>query len=233
MNPGPQNFTGLAKERILKIAQHVKEIEKDVREQARQFLGTVEKRLRGHRDVHVHSLVRKGVPGEEIVKTIDAQGVALVVRRVRGDSKTTGFFFGSVSQWVLYGASCSVLIGGHNTPSGNKKVGGMNLLSATDGSPHSQASVSFLKTVGFPPNSQLTILHVVKGRLFQTEPVRTTYRTQQAEWLKLSQDLLKIRRREGRRLLQKTPSALTGSGLKIVKLLVCGNEAHEILKAGK
>jgi nucleotide-binding universal stress UspA family protein len=200
-----------------------------VREQARQFLGTVEKRLCGHQDVHFHSLVRKGFPGEEIVKMIDTQGVDLVVLGARGYSKTTGFFLGSVSLWVLHDARCSVLIGG-NTPSKNKKIGGMNLLLATDGSPDAQAAVGFLKTVGFPPNSQLIILHVVKGRVSQTEPVPATYRTQQAEWLKLSQDLIRIRRREGRRLLQETRLALTGSGLKIVERLTFGNEAHEIFK---
>jgi nucleotide-binding universal stress UspA family protein len=70
VNPIPQKLTGLVKERILKISQHVKKIEKDVSEQARQFLGTVEQRLRGHQDVYFHSLVRKGFPGEEIVKAI-------------------------------------------------------------------------------------------------------------------------------------------------------------------
>ena len=232
VNPVPQNFTGLVKERILKITQHVKEIEKDVREQARQFLCTVEKRLRGHQDVRFHTLVRKGFPGEEIVKTIEVQGVDLVVLGARGHSKTTGFLLGSVSQWVLHEAPCSVLIG-RNRPSGNKKIGGMNLLLATDGSPDAQAAVGFLKTVGFPPDSQLIILHVVKGRVSHTEPALATYRTQQAEWFKLSQDLIRIRRREGRTLLQKTRSALTGSELKIIERLAFGNEAQEILKAAK
>lgn len=71
-------------------------------------------------------------------------------------------------------APCSVLIG-RNRLSGNKKIDGMNLLLATDGSPDAQAAVGFLKTVEFPPNSQLIILHVVKGRVSETEPALATY----------------------------------------------------------
>lgn len=232
VNPVHQKFTGLIKERILKITQHIKEIEKDVREQARQFLCTVETRIRGHQDVRFHTFVRKGFPGEEIVKTIYAQNVDLVVLGARGHSKTTGFFLGSVSQWVVHEAPCSVLIG-RKRPSENKKNGGMNLLLATDGSPDAEAAVDFLNTVGLPPDSQLIILHVVKGRGSHTEPMPATYRTHQADWLQLSQDLIRIRRREGRTLLQKTRSALTGSELKIIERVAFGYEAQEILKAAK
>ncbi|HSF08558.1 MAG TPA: hypothetical protein VLA60_04035, partial [Nitrospirales bacterium] len=43
VNPVPQKITGLAKERILKISQQVQEVQKQALEQAREFLGKVEK----------------------------------------------------------------------------------------------------------------------------------------------------------------------------------------------
>ena len=61
VNPVPQKITGLAKERILKISQQVQAVQKEVIEQARQFLGKVEKTL-SRQDVNVHSIVKKGFP---------------------------------------------------------------------------------------------------------------------------------------------------------------------------
>ncbi|MEO8325110.1 MAG: universal stress protein, partial [Nitrospirota bacterium] len=143
VHPTPQKITGLAKERILKISQRVQEVQKQALEQASQFLGKVEKRL-SHQDVHVFPLVKKGFPGEEILKTIHTKSVDLVVLGSRGYSKATGFLLGSVSQWVLQEAPCSVLIA-RPMAREKKAVRGMKLLLATDGSADSRAAVgSFL-----------------------------------------------------------------------------------------
>lgn len=51
-----------------------------------------------------------GVPGEEIVRAANEQGVGLVVVGARGLGAVTGFFLGSVSEKVLLHAKCPVLI---------------------------------------------------------------------------------------------------------------------------
>jgi nucleotide-binding universal stress UspA family protein len=228
----PRKFTSLVKERILKISQRVDEIEKDVFDRARQFLGTIEKRFSGHRDIHVQGFVTKGVPGEEILRMIDRQEVDLVVLGTRGFSKATGFMLGSVSQWIVHESPCSVLIA-RNPPDTNKNGGGMNLLLATDGSSDARAAVDFLQKLRFPSHSQLTILHVIKRLFSGTAPVPATHRTQQAEFVKLSQDLQAIHRREASRLFHETRLALNSSGLKIIERIAFGDEAHEILKAAQ
>jgi nucleotide-binding universal stress UspA family protein len=232
VNPIPQKLAGLAKERILKISQQVKEIEKDVLEQARQFLSKVEKRLSGRQDVHFYSLVKKGFPGEEILKTIQAKDTDLVVLGTRGYSKATGFLLGSVSQWVLQEAPCSVLIA-RNMPREKKKAQGMKLLLATDGSPDAQAAVDFLQAVELPPSSQITILHIVQKHVYETEQALTADSKNETEFAKLAEELLEVRGREGAKLLENTRMALSSYGLPIQERLVFGNPAAEILKTAR
>ena len=231
VNPIPQKITGLAKERILKISQQVQAVQKDVLEQARQFLGKVEKRL-SRSDAHVYPLVKKGFPGEEILKTIQAKGIDLVVLGTRGYSKTAGMLLGSVSQWVLQEAPCSALIA-RPMAREKKDVRGMKLLLATDGSPDSRAAVDFVKTVGLPASSQLTILHVVKKHAYETEQALTTDSKHENEFAKLAEELFQIRGREGAKLLEQTRKALSAQDLQIQERLVFGNAADEILKAAR
>ncbi|MGB5056066.1 MAG: universal stress protein, partial [Nitrospirales bacterium] len=131
VQPTPQKITGLAKERILKISQQVQEVQKEAHEQARRFLGKVENTLR-RQDVVFHSMVKHGFPGEEILKTIRRKGIDLVVLGTRSYSRVAGFFLGSVSQWVLQEAPCSVLIA-RNRPHKKLNDRSMNILLATDG----------------------------------------------------------------------------------------------------
>jgi nucleotide-binding universal stress UspA family protein len=232
VHPIPQKLPGLAKERILKISQQEKEIEKDVVERARQFLSKVEKRLSGRQDVHFYSLVKKGYPGEEILKTIQAKEVDLVVLGTRGYSKATGFLLGSVSQWVLQEAPCSVLIA-RNMPREKKNVQGLKLLLATDGSPDAQAAVDFLQSVELPASSQITILHIVKKQLYETEQALTTDSKNETEFAKLAEELFEVRGREGAKLLENTRKALSSHDLPIQERLVYGNPAAEILKTAR
>jgi nucleotide-binding universal stress UspA family protein len=231
VNPLPQKITGLAKERILKISQQVQAVQKDVLEQVRQFLGKVEKRL-SRPDVHVYPLVKKGFPGEEILKTIHTKDVELVVLGTRGYSKTAGMLLGSVSQWVLQEAPCSVLIA-RPMPREKKTIRGMKLLLATDGSVDSRAAVDFMKTVELPAFSQITILHVVKKHAYETEQTLIADSTNENEFAKLAEELFKIRGQEGAKLLERTRKDLSAHDLQIQERLAFGNPADEILKAAR
>lgn len=231
VNPVPQKITGLAKERILKISQQVHAVQKEVLEQARQFLGKVEKIL-SRQDVHVHSIVKRGFPGEEILKTIQMKDIDLVVLGTRGYGKATGMLLGSVSQWVLQEAPCSVLIA-RNMPREKKVVRGMKLILATDGSPDSQAAVNFLKAMGLPDSSKITILHVVKKHVYETEQALTADSKDEAKFAKLAEEFLEARGREGAKLLEYTRKAFSSHDMTIQERLVFGNPATEILKTSR
>jgi len=231
VNPIPQQIMGLAKKRDVKISQQVQDVQKNVLEQARQFLGKVEKQFNAQ-GVKCSSMIKNGVPGEEILKTIHANDIDLVVLGTRGFSKTTGFLLGSVSQWVLQEAPCSVLIA-RKMPREKKTVRGMKLILAIDGSPDSQTAVDFVKTVGLPASSHLTILHVVKKHVYETGQALIADSTNEAEFAKLAEELLEVRGREGAKLLGQTRKALSSPGLTIQERLVYGNPAAEILKAAR
>lgn len=183
-------------------------------------------------DLAIHSLVRDGTPGEEILRTIKEHHIDLVVLGTRGLSKVSGFFLGSVSEWVLNEAPCSVLIVRGKTRS-PKSTKGMPILIATDGSPDAQEGVEFVKHIGFPPSTVLTILHIVRKKVHQTAQLLSTNRTEHAEFTKLAEDLLQARGREGTKLLETTRKTLKRPGLKIVENLAFGHEAQEIIKASK
>jgi nucleotide-binding universal stress UspA family protein len=104
---------------------------------------------------------------------------------------------------------------------------------ATDGSSDSQAAVHFLQTVGLPASSQITILHVVKKHVFETEQTLTDDKKNENEFVKLAEELLEIRGREGAKLLGQTRKALSSHDLTIQERLVYGNAAAEILKASR
>lgn len=231
VNPIPQKITGLAKERILKISQQVQEVQKEVLERARQFLDKVENTLK-RQDVHGHTLVKKGFPGEEILKTIHTKGIDLVVLGTRGYSKATGFFLGSVSQWVLQEAPCSVLIA-RPMPREKKADRGMKLLLATDGSSDSGAAVDFVNLMCLPVSSHIMILHVIKKQVYETERALTTGKKHATEFAKLAEEIFEARGRQGAKLLEQTSRTLSSPDLTIQKRLGYGNAADEIVKAAR
>ncbi|MCA9420661.1 MAG: universal stress protein [Nitrospira sp.] len=231
VNAVPQKITGLAKERILKISQQVQEVQKKVSEQARQFLSKIEKTLR-RQDVVFHPQVKIGFPGEEILKTIHSKGIDLVVLGTRSYSQAAGFFLGSVSQWVLQEAPCSVVIA-RNRPHKKLKDRRMKVLLATDGSPDSGAAVDFINMMGFPASSEVMILHVIKKQVYETERALMTGRENEKEFAKLAEELFEARGQQGANLLEQTSKRLSSPDLTIQKRLVYGNAANEILKAAR
>ncbi|GJL67018.1 MAG: universal stress protein [Nitrospirales bacterium] len=227
----PQKITGLAKERILKLSKHVQEVQKEELEQTNQFLSKVENSLR-HQQVRFRSLVKKGFPGEEILKLIRTKGVDLVVLGTRSYSKVTGLVLGSVSQWVLQEAPCSVLIA-RNHPRKKLNDRTIKLLLATDGSSDAQAAIDFVNALELPPLSQITVLHVIKKQVYETELALRMTRKDEAEFAKLAEELFKARGREGAKLLKDTRKALSSHNVHVDEQLVYGKAETEILKSAR
>lgn len=207
------------------------EVEQEFLEQAHQFLGKVEKTL-SQQEVRVHALVKIGFPGEEILKIIHSKGIDLAVLGTRSYSRASGIFLGSVSQWVLQEAPCSVLIA-RNRPHKRLNDRGVKLLLPTDGSPDAQAAVDFVNTVGLPPSSHIMIVHVIKKQVYETERALTTGRKNEKEFVKLAEEIFEARGREGSKLLDQTAQTLSSQNLAIQKRLAYGNPAAEILKAAR
>jgi nucleotide-binding universal stress UspA family protein len=217
--------------RSLRRVEQITRIRAEAATKMQNILSHMEETFRSS-SLAVHSIVTDGVPGAEILRTITEQHIDLVVLGTRGLSKIAGFLLGSVSEWVLNEAPCSVLIV-RGKPRPQKSTKGMKILIATDGSPDAQAGVEFLQKVGLPTSTVLTLLHVVRKRVHQTAQLLTTDRTQLAEFRKLAEDLLQTRGREGAKLLETTGKALNRRELKMGENLAFGHETEEILKAAK
>ncbi len=198
---------------------------------AREVLGQLETVLQGQ-TLNVHTEVVEGNPGEEILKATDQYGIDLVVLGPRGLSKVAGFLLGSVSEWILGEATCSVLIG---RPLARQKrtSGPMRILLAIDGSPDTWAAVDFLKTLNFPKSSKLILVHVVRKQVYQTEQVLIGDRSSREQFAKLAEKILKDRGREGVRLFEQIRERLGSAEFIIEERLAFGHEAQEILKAAR
>ena len=213
------------------VAKSMSNLADEVRKKALQHLNSLEKSFQNSK-LNIHSFILDGIPGEQVLKAIKMHKIDLAVLGSRGHSKISRLLLGSVSEWIVNEASCSVLIGrplSHKP----KSSGGLNILVATDGSADAQAAVQFLTNLKFPPSSTVTLLHVVKKHVVETGALFTTNRMSEAEFCDVVEKSLKAKGRKGTALLRDTQKQFKGSGLKIVEELAFGNEADEILKAVK
>ncbi len=194
-------------------------------------LHRVEKQLASE-TLQVQSMVVNGVPGKAILSVIQKKKIDMVVIGSRGLSRISGLLLGSVSEWVLNDASCSVLIG-RPTSHKAKSSSILKVLLATDGSDDSWKAVEFLKGVGLPAGSTVTLLHVVRKHTYETEQVVDRAGRSQAEFSKLAKDLCRDRNGVGVSLLKDTRTALDSLSLTIKERMALGHEAKEILKAAR
>ena len=217
--------------RSLRMVEQISRIRAEAATKMRNVLSQMEETFRSS-SLDVHSFVTDGSPGAEILRTITEHHIDLVVLGTRGLSKISGFLLGSVSEWVLNEAPCSVLIVRGKTRL-KKSMKSMKILIATDGSPDIEKGLEFVNNVGFPSSTTLTLLHVVRKKLHQTPQLLTTNRAQIGEFKKLAEDLFQARGREGTKLLEDTRKSLALQEFKIVENLAFGHEAEEIIKASR
>ncbi len=182
--------------------------------------------------LQVQSMVVNGVPGQEILSVIQKKKIDMAVLGSRGLSRISGLLLGSVSEWMLNDAPCSVLIG-RPTARKAKSSLSLNILLATDGSRDSWKAVDVLKSFEFSLETTVTLLHVVKKKIYETGQVVGGAGKSRTEFAKLAKDLCGDHGSAGVRLLKETRDALSFTALKIQEHLAFGHEAQEILKAAR
>jgi len=182
--------------------------------------------------LQVQSMVVNGIPGQEILSVIQKKKIDLAVLGSRGLSRISGLLLGSVSEWVLNDAPCSVLIG-RPTARKAKSSASLNILLATDGSRDAWKAVDILKSFEFSADPTVTLLHVIKKQMYQTGQVVESTGRSQAEFAKLAKELCRDRDSTGVRLLKETRDALASSTLNIQECIALGHDAQEIIKAAR
>ncbi len=182
--------------------------------------------------LQVQSLVVSGVPGQEILTVIQKKKIDIAVLGSRGLSRISGLLLGSVSEWVLNDASCSILIG-RPTARSTKSSAGLNILLATDGSPDAWNAVDVVRSFEFPSGTTLTLLHVIKKHVYETRQVVERGGRSRAEFSKLAKDVCRDGDLRGVRLLQETRDSLASTACHIRECIALGHEAQEIIRAAR
>lgn len=202
-----------------------------LRTQAETFVKKLGAQLKGE-DLEIHPMIVEGAPGEEVLNVIRQHHAHLVVLGSRGLSRLKRFFLGSVSEWVLREAPCSVLLA-RPTAKPTKTDRVVKILFATDGSPDSRGAIQLLNALEFSDPTKISLLHVVKKHVYETEQVLVSTASQREKFAELAERLLEDRGREGIAILQDVRERLSPTFTSVEERLAYGHEAHEILKAAR
>ncbi len=180
--------------------------------------------------LEIHPIVSEGIPGAEILTAIEEYHIDLVALGTKGLSGMKRFLLGSVSEWVLYDAPCSVLVvrGEPQPPTTSSR--GLHVLLAMDGSSDSREAVALLKTFKLPKSSRLTILHVVEKPVAL---ITLAWVSAQMDATEFAEECRRTGRQAGVRLLEATQRDLMGEELEVDTMLSEGHAADEILKAAQ
>ncbi|RMH08211.1 MAG: universal stress protein [Nitrospirae bacterium] len=201
-----------------------------LQQQGKAFLAHVMRELK-RLNIETRPVLRVGIPGAEILRMIDECQIDLVMVGTRKHSKLERFWLGSVSEWILNEAGCSVLL--VRSKRRRRRGAPFHVLLAVDGSPDAWAAVEFTKSLVFPQRSRVTILHVIKKWLHQTSHGLSTWDVAGEEFSRQAERAFGLRGKHAHELLNRTLHAF-GDGEQTVEMsLILGHEAEEIVKAAK
>ena len=220
---GQEDHSELQRQTILSSARSKEEIE------ARKGLSKLAKSCRNTK-LKTTPLIHNGIPGGAILSAIEKYKIDLAVLGTRGKTGLKRFLMGSVSEWVLTEAPCSVLIVRKDPKARKKRGNGLNLLIANDGSLDSKLAIDFTRQLKFPPTSNMTVCHVIEEQYsLRTELAARLGVTGKPEAAKLAIEILKVREHEGKELLNSSASRLKSGGRPIKKSLTHGHPADQLL----
>jgi len=172
----------------------------------------------------VHSLVAEGIPRLELVKAIRRFHIELAILGPHRFSRFARLFLGSVSEYVLSKAPCSVLIA--RSQRGTTSTRRPRVIFATDFSREAEAAGTWLRRLELPRASQITVVHV-------DEPAEEVIARFIAKGrYDLHQALLQAldtRRQELVRRLDGEVKRLAREGWNVQPLLRKGNPAEQVL----
>ncbi len=180
-----------------------------------------------------HSEIKDGNVGKAILSFLEQKRIDLAVLGTRGMSGLQRFLLGSVSEWILQEAPCSVLIVRGARRLTNR---GIRVLLTTDGSLDAQRALEFLNRLRLPAQSEVTVFHAVEGSDYRV--VQDDFRSLivdssgHADLVKLSQDIQTRREVAGRALVKDVKRGLANRYSK-GEHLSTGHAAEEILHAAR
>ncbi len=172
-------------------------------------------------DWHVRHEAIADSPAWAIIRTADEWKPDLVVVGAQGHSVLGGrLILGSISQRVLYEASCSVRIA-----RGRQRDGAapLRLLIGVDNSPYSKAAIEAVCRRGWPKGTEVRLLAVVDTVMAITpDPAQPSI----VKWIEVGNE---DNWDEVRQLFQSSADCLRSAGLDAAVMIRRGNPTNELL----
>ena len=224
--PGPDHSPRVLGE----VREQLSQIRQTTLENARQLVNRLAAPFHVQ-GLEIHPVVGEGIPGAEILTAIEQNKIDLVALGTKGLSGMNRFLMGSVSEWVLYDAPCSVLVVRDQPQWASTAISrGLHVLLAMDGSSDSLEAVALLKTLKLPSTSRLTILHVVEK---PTALITLALVSGHIDATKFAKDCRRTGQQAGAQLLEETRRELMGEELEVDTKMTEGHAADEILNAAQ
>jgi nucleotide-binding universal stress UspA family protein len=189
-------------------------------ERAAELLAKLSKSL-DTRGLKVETMVLRGSPADEIIKTCRNIQADLAVVGLKGTSDTPEFLLGGVAHKVIKYAPCSVLLAKKESKAINR------VLVPLDGSKHSGEVVQFLLRMPLPRHAEVLVMTVVQS--FGAAFVKA-YTLDLERDKRIVAELQKAEEEAAGRLLTEAESAFRRGGYNVSAIVARGDPSQEILR---
>jgi nucleotide-binding universal stress UspA family protein len=173
------------------------------------------------RGLKVETIVRRGSPADEIIKTCQSIGADLVLVGFKGTSDVSEFLLGSVTHKVIKYAPCSVLVAKRENKAINR------VLVPIDGSKHSGEVVQFLLQMPLPHHTEVLLMTVVQS--FAAAFVKA-YTLDLERDRQIIAELQKSEEEAAERLITEAERQFHSGGYKTSVIVARGDPSQEILR---
>jgi len=196
------------------------QLRKAEEERALELLAKLSKTL-ATRGLKVETMIRRGSPADEIIKTCQSIGADLALVGLKGTSDASEFLLGGVAHKVIKYAPCSVLVAKKESEAINK------VLVPLDGSKYSDEVVQFLLRMPFPHDTEVLLITVVQS--FAAAFVKA-YTLDLERDRQIIAELQKAEEDAAERLMTKAESQVRKGGYKVSAIVARGDASQEILR---
>jgi nucleotide-binding universal stress UspA family protein len=196
------------------------QLQKAEEERALELLARLSKLLAA-RGLKVETMVRRGSPADEIIKTCRSIPADLVLVGFKGTSDVPEFQLGGVAHKVIKYAPCSVLVAKKESKVTNR------VLVPLDGSKHSNEVVRFLLQMPLPLHTEVLFITVVQS--FAAAFVKT-YTLDLERDRQIIVELQKTEEEVAERLMAEAESQFRNGGYKVSAIVARGDPSQEILR---
>jgi len=196
------------------------QVQKAEEARALELLTKLSKPLVTH-GLKVETMVRRGNPADEVIKTCRSIQADLALVGLKGTSDTPEFLLGGIAHKVIKYAPCSVLVAKIESKAINR------VLVPLDGSKHSDEVVQFLLRMPLPHHVEVLLMTVVQS--FAAAFVKA-YTLGLERDRQIIADLQKAEEEAAERLMAEAESQFRGGGYKVSVTVARGDPAQEILR---